>query len=1106
MTQRQRPKRHATQHIHKARHTAWPISLFWSFLFFCLLPLPLSHAEWNVRRTDRWRKIADRLFSLYTAQPKEGYALRRLLVHYRRKGGPNAILKRIYQRQQTQPKNWRLQLATALVHLYIGKYKQALASLHDLQRKLPPKTTKTIDFDWYLARAHFREQNWKQARFHYNKLRKRAKTKARRRKIYLALIQLDTKRGKWNTAIKWYQGYLKLQPRDVSMWLGLARTHARREQWKPAIAALKKALRYATQRRKPQLWSRLIRYYLTTKQYDKALDAIAKTRRLLVSTHWMQSTLLALEQETHRNRGTLPQLIKEYAKRAKKRPKQYLPLQAQLLAEQKQTTQAIAIYRTLFKRYPTHPAFPTAIRILREQRKYPLAIQWLRRRLTHLKDDETSAILLVTILHQTRDIKARNNTVKTLVKQFAKDDIFLGKLARTMEPWKQALSLRNMIYATLCQRQPQRASCFRKWGELLWAHRNKHRAWTVWNRIKRIKPPQADNWFTLAQIYTQHGKPRQSIPLLKQVLHTAPKHVKGHLLLARMYTRINQPRQAFSTYRKLILLTRSLTIRSQARNEMLFAMHKLYHPQTIALRLKRNALLHPFEAEPQKQLLTFHFRRKTRVLLPNRTNGNWRFRHRRRRYRRGRWRRRHRRGRYYRYFRRGRAYFRRRNQRYVYRVSPPTWIRQLLQRSLKQFAGDPEFHLLALTLHQDQMKAWPHLTYLLRNEPTRTTQYLKQLQQLANRHDKANDLLNVIKTLCERRPGQAIYWGTLGKLALRHNQPQLGCKAYQRATSIAPKDLRFRLGTANCLGAQKQWRKAYQTLLTLPHPHKTPLRQQWLKRLTIYGLRTGTPLSQLLLTFRRTLSQPQRSIMHVLYELLQQPEAMHAPKTYKELQKLVREGWPFWKFVLQYERSVKDKARALYFLHFAPKAVLFPLLEQATKSPHPPVRAGALLSIALHNHKQLFYLIEKYEQTSRHYTVKRAAKLAAHIMTQPFSMRAHYYAFSSPSIRPWSILALQSQGQHITYGQMKELARLYGYADRAQRYQIMRIVDQLTVNAIVWLGKARTHTQHRCFAFDAIKHLKRKQAPSHLRPTAEVYRVYPAIYKQHCRHTIYGPR
>ena len=57
-----------------------------------LLLVSQVQADWKIRRSDRWEKIANRLLLMFTRRPQEGYALRRLLAHYKRRGGTGALL------------------------------------------------------------------------------------------------------------------------------------------------------------------------------------------------------------------------------------------------------------------------------------------------------------------------------------------------------------------------------------------------------------------------------------------------------------------------------------------------------------------------------------------------------------------------------------------------------------------------------------------------------------------------------------------------------------------------------------------------------------------------------------------------------------------------------------------------------------------------------------------------------------------------------------------------------------------------------------------------------------------------------------------------------
>lgn len=1075
-------------------------ALRWSLCLLWLLigPSWVWAQDWNIRRTDRWQKIERRLFALYTKNPQEGYALRRLLIHYRRKGGPKALLRRLYQRQQKQPKRWRLRLAEALIYLQIGRSEKALVLLEGLRKKLGTQKG-APDLRWPLARAYFRQQKWTKARKLYASVYRSSKSRSRTRKVLKALIQLDSQKGAWDQAIQWYKKLLKLQPRDVDLRINLARMYARLGKWPKAISTLRQAIPMTPVRRRPALWTKIVRFHLENKEYPQALKALSKARARLLRTHWLQNVLTELEIDAHRGQKTLPKLIKAYKQKAKRKPKEYLPLVARIHTELKQIDEALKAYEQLLEKHPKHPALKSAISLMLEHGRPKQALTWLRRKIKRVPDDQDAPIRLLTILHQQENTKARNKEAALLLKK-KQPHAFLEKLERLMLNWQEAARPRLALYRILCTHQPQTASCFARWGELLWELKAYKKAWQAWEQIKDIKPKQQEHELLMARIYIEHERRKDGIPLLEALVQKTPKHVKAWQLLARAHAAEKHIQKAIKAYNKLLTVTRSLRLRQQSRSELLQLYHKLYSPTMTAQMLRRTYLLAPFEPSVVKMLIAYHLTRRKLIYTLHRR------RRRRRRYIRGRWRRRHRLHSYrYRLHHRYYRYMRGRRYRRSYKMVLPKWVKQLLQRSLTGYPKDPEFHLLALRLYKNKPQAWTHLKKLVWLDKSQTEEYIRQLRSLAKKHKKEPKLLALLQKLSERWPYQAPLWGHLGRTALEQGQTTLGCKAYQRAASLAPRELLYRLGQARCDAAHQRWRVAYQRLLKLPHPHTGTLRTEWLNELTRFGLETGIELETLLKTFQRTLARPHLSVMQIISALQRKKDFVLQPKKRKQLSQLVHRAWRLWKHILLKERSPIHRAKALYFLHFGPKDKVTPLFQKALKDSHSLVRGSAIIGLGLRKQKQFFYLVDQMERTDAGYEARAAAKLAGMLMLGRFQLKIYRYVMRWRSLHPWIMLALQHQTSQIPYRGMSMLAQLYIRGHIDQRWKLMEQLDNMTINATIWLGKMRSNRYYRCFAFDGLTHLQRKQAHPSLRQTAMLYRVYQNIFQKNCKYSIYRP-
>lgn len=1050
------------------------------------------HAEWKVR-PKRWKLIARRLETSFLQRPQQGYTLKRLLLHYKRRGGYKAILQRLSNPKTTPARTTphKRKLALALIALEARDTKRAFSWLKAtqplrLRSLLSPDATGSLSTNqratlaWlrYWAKANFVAQRWRYARRAYQLLLTPKLPRQRQIHLRQKLLILDEKEGRWNQVQLHYKALSKLQPKEPSHRRSRARVLLRLGKASAALQELQQALPQVTRSQRPPVLLQMARVQLSLQRYNDGIATLQTLRKRLTPTHWMHRSSAALEIQIHRKRKSLPALLQDFQKRSKKQPALYLPLIPPLQQELGQDKKAIQSYLVLLKRDPKHPLLRNLIPLLHERQKYTLAQTLLQERLKQEPDDSRWALALIQTYHLAQKLKQRDSAIQTYRKQYMQQRVFLYKLLEKMEAWKLPRAAQLETFQALCSLPPQSVNCYERWGELLWKDGQKDKAFVTWEQIKKVRPYHPSHSYTLAKVFQKHGYTFQSQRLLETLYRKNPSYLPAQWMLADLYIRRRKPSKAIPMLQHVLNHTKGVQKRRQVRDDLLRAMLQLHDSKVLRTVLRRDYLLAPMKREPRKLLLRYHLRHA----------------HRYRSYKKSK-----RKLQYYRWFSNSRPHYAVSYTSAFAKSSVPKFARNALQEGLRIYKNDPELHRIASKVYKDKPQALHHLRQLMLLDVSQITRNISVYRQQAHKLGQSRAMLPLLQRLSRRYPNRAHIWGELGQESLRHNKVQQAQQAYSRALRLDHKSFAYTCGLAQTFAEKKKWSKAFQKLSESHRTMSFLQKSLQLRRLVHYGLQQGMTSARLFRKLRKKVQRPTQAEadLQLAFALHRHTLPTDPSSEQAFLRFVLTQTYPSWRSKLKAEAPEKQRFQALLLLYAHKTQQFLDRVPQLLQDKHPPIRRMAALAIARHNQRERFSLLDRLERTDADETVRQIARFTSAALLGQFRSNELNSVIDNDLWQTFLLPYLQSSSfpqEEI----LMHMSRRYQMAPMFLRRHIFATIGQMSTAVLEGLNTLLTQTQQRCFAFTAFNHLRSKQARAELRDAANNVVLPRQFFYTHC--------
>ncbi|MCB9642078.1 MAG: tetratricopeptide repeat protein [Myxococcales bacterium] len=989
-------------------------------LLVCVcFPSSLWAEGWELRRKDRWQQIATRWKRLFLSDPRREDVAQRLFTHYAKRGYSTRLIQEI---QQSPAKGAALDRKTlALAHLYHrkGAYRRAFASYQRLwnKREKLQRWLSSAQLALWMGRTLLAQRRGDEAIKLWQAALDTKPTKALQVKLLEGMGAQALQQQRPVQALAVYQKLAVLLPKDPTKKIALARILRQLQRYKEAREMLQLAVQKSPASRRPMLWKLIAEDALLARDPKTAIQSITSAQKRLGPQHWLHRELDLLMIRAHRQQGTIAALIAMYEKLVSRSPQRIRPLLAQLYEETQQFDKAILLYQKMVGRNYKSPMFSTLASLLAQHGHRKKALQLMLDRHRRYPKDDQIALQTLDFLHAIEEPSFSSQLQNMLLTPLGKHPRFLESLLQRASSWKLLPQQELSFFEKLCAIPPLRASCFSRWGKLLWKQRRKAEAWAVWRRIESFSSPSASDLFTLSTLLHRHERGTDSIPILKRVISLAPKHQKARLLLAQELLKAGDPtREAGALFRHVCLESSSASLREAAQKGVV-RVAVLHHGKEGAWFLfSRQAILNPFSL----------FDRKIMIM-------------------------------------------------YAREVQQRMEALQSLQVALAMAPEDLDLHRLALLLYGQSPKALHHLRELIRLDRLHFMRYLPDLLQLAKLHHQQQMSLSLLQSLVQQKPEDTKLWRWLGQEASQQKNWSLAAKAFQEALQREPKDTDSRVGLARLHVRTAHWQEAYDILSTGPFPAKDS--EVWQSLLLQSGQKLRVAPKRLMQALQRSLKPhpyPDLALMRLLAPTRRSPQDTPMRQIARGLLKQKRKTWQ--QFASNTLLPLHMRWQATLLLLESPQKESLPVFLQLSRDRIERLRGAAFLGAALVQSLEGEAWFDAARATERHRDVRLALQIAeAWTLKDPDAqLYSLQRACQQVHARWLHTLILRMLSLQPTPRELPLLVCLHRYGNAKSRRGALRLLSHMPASLLITLQNyLTTPGRSHCFLFQAYGYLQR---------------------------------
>ncbi len=1004
-------------------------------------PLWVHHAvaeDWQIRRKDRWEQVAIRWKQLFLKDPRRDDVAQRLWSHYAKRAATERLIQEIHQSPTPPKETDRKTLALAQLYHRKGAHQRAFVLwtlLWERRKRLQPWLHPAQIALWnslsLQAQARF-----PQALLFLRLAQQTSPPKHLHLKILQRIVALSTSQQQPLQALEALRTLTKLLPNDASKKIALARILRQLRRYREASAVLRDAIQKAPKAQRPMLWKQIAEDAFLARDTKTALQAIDRARQPLLAQHWLHRELDPLAIRAHRLQASLPILIQQYEKAVQGDPQRIQPLLAQLYEETAQPQKAIALYRQIVENDPKSPYYPNLAHLLFKQGRTKDASALMLERQQRLPEDDDIAIQTLEFLHTIQSTASHETLQRFLRSPLGQHARFLESLLQRATAWRIEAAQQSLFYERLCGLPPLRASCFSRWGKLLWGIQRRAEAYAVWRRIESLQPPSARDLFSLAVLLLQHERGTDSIPILERVLKLAPKHTRARLHLAQELLKAGDPKkQADALFRRILRDSPLSPLRERARKGIIQTAVLHHGKEGAWFFFSSRSVLEPLSLFQKKLYITYAMESQNRPLA----------------------------------------------------------TRQL-QEALALAPDDIEVHRLALLLYGHTAASLPHFFRLIDLDPSQRMRYLPDLLHVAKTHRQQKRILPLLQRLTQQQPDQIKLWRWLGKEALAQKQWYLAERSFTEVLQREPNDTHSRLGIARLHTRAKHWKKAYAILSTPPFPPQehTP----WQELLLQLGQRLHLPSTQLFRDLQRSLKghpAPLFGLLSHLQEIRHHPQPSSLRQHARDLTLRHLDTWH--RVVLDARQPLRYRWQAALLILEAKQKQSLPTLKRLLLDRIERLRGVALIGLAFLDGRDQYAWIDEARKQERHHAVRIAALIAdAWVLQDPL---AQGYALQTACHRVntrwlqrllWSTLALRPSLKKLPI-----LACLFRYGDASLQRDTLRLLAHMPPTLLPLLKEQLQKPGYsRCFLYQAFRYLSQhKEVPPLLQQAARAQLLDP---------------
>lgn len=512
----------------------------------------IAQDDWGVRRDPFDKSLIKRYKRILSKNPGDAGALGKLMSMYRRYRSVQ-LLVREYEKEQAKSPSFSRLVVLAYLHKHQGEPAKAL----ELFEKAAAVNPKNVRVQLALGTLYRNAGNNGEARRSYDRALKLATNKGDKILSLRSLADLALAANDIDGAKKYFETYIKLDPKNVQTQLELGDALVAHKKFAEAI----KVFTAAEQRLRSdpgmrvEVVSRIGGALEGLGEDDAAVKEYERGIKLVGRGYFLRKELTARIVEVFRRRQELQKLTKKFEKAwpAKRRDHFEWDTIARLHEETGSTDEAIAAYRKAVKKSPHELDTQRRLIVLLENsglQKQALAQYEV---VIRVAPGEPRFQLEVARRYWKRgDTQKAIAMAKKVETRFAGDAGVIGSLADLYSAWNKA-DKALAAYQRLTRIEPNDATHLENLGEQYFQRSDKKKAQQVWRKIIKVK--SAQNYARLARIFSEHDLLQDGLEMFGRAIRLEPKSAELYKGRANVFERLRRWRDSMTDWEKVLALS-----------------------------------------------------------------------------------------------------------------------------------------------------------------------------------------------------------------------------------------------------------------------------------------------------------------------------------------------------------------------------------------------------------------------------------------------------------------------------------------------------------------------------------------------------------------------
>jgi tetratricopeptide (TPR) repeat protein len=561
------------------------------------VPPAAAQDDWDVRRDPFDKSLIARYKRILAKNPSDSGALSKLTRLYARYRSVAQLIKEYEAQLAKNPKSFST--LVVLGHLAAGQGNTDPAlSYYERAADLRPADAALLVA---IADLHKKGGRVDQARAAYDKALAAASKKALKIKILRELAEIALGASDIDSAKKYYEQYIALDPKNVQALIDLGDALARHKRYDDAVKTLRSAESKlgGDPALKVEVVSRIGQALERAGKSDAAVREYRRAMKMVSRGYYIRRELTERIVGIYRERDQLSALVAELEKEwaTGRRGHFEWDILARLYEETGLHDKALAAYRSATKKAPYElDTQRRLISLLETSGREREAVKQYEIVIRVAPGEPRFQLELAQRYWRIGDEKKALAMLKRIQSRFPGDPGVWIALADLYARWgKEDLSL--AAHQKLAKIEPDESAHLVNLGEQYFQRNQRDKAIAVWKQIIRRKT--APNYARLAEVYADHNMAAEALEMFTKAIALDGKKAKFYQGRARVYERQNRQPQAIADWETVLSLTPDREANRPARREARrMIVHLLYRTSRSILASRVREWNRSFSGSP----------------------------------------------------------------------------------------------------------------------------------------------------------------------------------------------------------------------------------------------------------------------------------------------------------------------------------------------------------------------------------------------------------------------------------------------------------------------------------------------------------------------------